>query len=219
MSEIAAVVFDMDGVIIDSEAVWDEVRREYAARHGGRWTATATRDMQGMSAPEWSAFMAGTLGVRQQPSAIDAGVVAAMQERYEHRIPLIPGAREAVQALASQWPLGLASSSNRPIIDAVLESGGLSQYFRVTVSSEEVAAGKPSPDVYLATCEALGVEPRSCAAVEDSTNGLLAAHRARMQVIAIPNPDYPPDETVIVETAAVVLGSISQLNADVVHTL
>ena len=219
MGDILAVVFDMDGVIIDSEQVWDRVRREYAAEHGGTWTDTATRDMQGMSAPEWSAFMAETLRVNGTPEQIDAGVVAGMQQHYAQGIPLLPGAREAVSSLAEHWPLGLASSSNRPLIDTVLATAGLAQYFTATISSEEVDAGKPEPDVYLAACQALTVPPHHAAAVEDSTGGLLSAHRAGLKVIAVPNPHYPPDGTVLIETAQVVLDSVSELDPAVVRAL
>ena len=158
MSEaIAAVVFDLDGVLVDSESVWDAARREVVARNGGRWQADATRAMMGMSSPEWSRYLHDQLGVPLEPEQIDELVVAALLDQYRRRLPLLPGAVAAVKRLADRWPLGLASSSNRPVIDAVLERAGINDCFTVTVSG--VVAGKPAPDVYLAATRRLGVDP------------------------------------------------------------
>lgn len=213
MSELQAVVFDLDGVIIDSEQVWDQVRRQYASERGRPWTPAATRAMQGMSSVEWSAYMANELGISEDPAAINEGVVAEMLEAYETSLPLIPGACEAVERMAAHWPLGLASSSNRPIIDTVLGVSGLVEFFEVTLSSEETGgAGKPAPDVYLEACRRLGVEPYAAAAIEDSTNGLRSAYAAGMRVVAIPNREYPPDAAALAESADVVLGTIGELS-------
>src|SRR5215469_1334266 len=185
MSEaIAAVVFDLDGVLVDSESVWDAARREVVASNGGRWQAAATRAMMGMSSPEWSRYLHDQLCVPLEPEQINELVVAALLDQYRRRLPLLPGAVVAVRRLADRWPLGLASSSNRPVIDVVLEQAGITGYFAITVSGEEVAAGKPAPDVYLAATRRLGVDPADAAAVEDSTNGLRAAAAAGMVVIA-----------------------------------
>ena len=212
---IAAVVFDLDGVLIQTEEIWDEVREELARERGARYDAEAQRAMMGMSSLEWSAFMHDELGIPEPPEQISAEVVWRMERRYRERLPLIDGAREAVERMAARWPLGLASSSNRPLIDAVLELAGLAEFFQVTVSSEEVARGKPAPDVYLEAARRLGVPPERCAAVEDSHSGIRSAKAARMRVIAVPNPSFPPGDEALSE-ADVVLGSLAQLRPEIV---
>jgi len=192
VSGVEAVVFDLDGVIVDSEHVWDEVREELARKRGGDWHEHAQADMMGMSAPEWSRYMHDVIGLAESPAEIDELVVARMLERYAEALPLIDGAVEAVLRLSETFRLALASSSNRPVIDTVLDNAGLTAAFEVTVSSEEVARGKPAPDVYLEAARRLDVRPARCAAIEDSANGLRAAHAAGMRVIAIPNRRYPP---------------------------
>jgi HAD superfamily hydrolase (TIGR01509 family) len=201
---IAAVVFDLDGVLIDSEQVWDDARRELVAERGGSWTDDATRAMMGMSSLEWSRYMHDELGVDLEPHAISAAVVEKLEQLYDQKLPLFPGAREAVRALSARWPLGLASSSNRAIIDLVLELAGLADAFTVTVSSEEVARGKPAPDVYLEAARRLDVAPDECAAVEDSTNGLRSAAAAGMIVIALPNAAFPPADDALRQASAVI---------------
>ena len=212
---IDAVVFDLDGVIVDSEHVWDEARQQLAAERGGRWHDRASRDMMGMSSREWSRYMHDVIGLEEPPDEINAEVVRRLKAVYQENLPLIPGAREAVERLAARWPLGLASSSNREVIDLVLEASGLARHFAASVSSEEVARGKPAPDVYLEAARRLGVEPEGCAAVEDSENGIRSAKAAGMRTIAIPNPRYPPDEAALAE-ADVVLESVAELEPDVV---
>jgi HAD superfamily hydrolase (TIGR01509 family) len=207
---IEAVVFDLDGVLVDSEQVWDAAREALARERGGRWHAGAQRDMMGMSSPEWSRYMHDVIGLPEAPEEISAEVVRRLQEIYRVELPLIPGAAEAVRRLAARWPLGVASSSNRPLIDLVLELSGLSRLFTATVSSEEVARGKPAPDVYLEAARRLGAEPARCAAVEDSHNGILAARAAGMRVLAIPNALYPPGPEALV-AADLVLPGIAAL--------
>jgi HAD superfamily hydrolase (TIGR01509 family) len=191
---VGAVVFDLDGLLIDSEQVWDGARQELARERGGRWTETASRDMMGMSSLEWSRYMHDVIGLSDPPEEISAEVVRRLERIYRDELPLFDGAVEAVERLAARWPLGLASSSNRELIDLVLELSGLERFFRATVSSEEVRRGKPAPDVYLEAARRLGVSPERCAAIEDSENGILSAKAAGMRVLAIPNPLYPPDE-------------------------
>jgi HAD superfamily hydrolase (TIGR01509 family) len=210
---IDAMVFDLDGVILDSEQVWDEVRERLARERGGRWTERATADMMGMSSTEWSRYMHEEVGLEAPPEEINREVLRRMLERYSHDLPLIDGAAEGVQRLAGRWPLGLASSSNRELIDRVLEVSGLAPYFRATVSSEEVARGKPAPDVYLEAASRLGVEPSHCAAVEDSASGIRSAHAAGMLVVAIPNREFPPPEDVLA-VAQLVLDSIEELSPE-----
>jgi len=189
---VVAVVFDLDGVIVDSEGVWDEVRRDLATERGLPWPETATADMMGMSSTEWSEYMRHAVGVRMSAESINAEVVSRLVARYDERLPLIDGAAEAVRRMASAAPLGLASSSNREVIDAVLRDSGLGECFAATVSSEEVGAGKPAPDVYLEAARRLGAPASGCGAVEDSTNGMRSALAAGMRVVAIPNREFPP---------------------------
>jgi HAD superfamily hydrolase (TIGR01509 family) len=212
---IDAVVFDLDGILIQTEELWDEVRERLARERGGRYDAQAQRDMMGMSSPEWSRYMHERVGLPEPPEEIAAEVVGLMEARYRERLPLIPGAVEAVERLAARWPLGLASSSNRPLIDLVLELSGLDRFFRATVSSEEVDRGKPAPDVYLEACRRLGVYPTRAAAVEDSHAGIAAAKAAGMRVIAIPNPSFPPGDEALAEADAV-LGSLAELTPEAV---
>jgi HAD superfamily hydrolase (TIGR01509 family) len=213
---VEAVVFDLDGLLIDSEHVWDEARRELARERGGRWTETATQDMMGMSSLEWSRYMHDVIGVADPPDEISAQVVRRLERIYRDELPLFDGAVEAVERLAARWPLGLASSSNRELIDLVLELSGMARFFRATVSSEEVARGKPTPDVYVEAARRLGVTPDRCAAIEDSENGILAAKAAGMRVLAIPNPLYPPSDEALA-AASVVLDSLHDLTAEAVE--
>lgn len=213
---VEAVVFDMDGVLLDSERVWDEVREGLARERGGRWHDGAQRAMMGMSSVEWSRYMHDELGLDEAPAEIDAEVVGRMQARYRASLPAVPGAAEAVARIAAAFPLGLASSSNRPLIDLALELLGVSELFQATVSSEEVARGKPAPDVYLEAARQLGVDPSRVAAVEDSHNGILSARSAGMRVIALPNVEFPPDDEAI-EAADAVLGSLAELTPEVVR--
>ncbi len=189
---LQAVVFDLDGVIVDSEGVWDRARREVVAQAGGRWQEHATERMMGMSAPEWSRYLRDELSVALPAQEINDRVIARLLAAYKQELPLLPGARDAVRRLAGVWRLGLASSANRRVIDAVLAASGLAACFAATVSAEEVAHGKPAPDVYLAAAERLGVEPAHAVAVEDSSNGLRAAAAAGMAVIAVPSRSHPP---------------------------
>jgi len=207
---IDAVVFDLDGVILETEALWNEVREELTRERGGRWSESSQADMMGMSSTEWSRYMNEVLGVPDPPEQINREVVRRMAERYAEKLPLIDGAVDAVKRLAARWPLGLASSSNRELIDRALVLSGLAPYFRVTVSSEEVERGKPAPDVYLEAARRLGVESARCAAIEDSSSGIRSAHAAEMLVVAIPNPDFPPQREVLA-LAAVILDSIEDL--------
>jgi len=210
---ITAVVFDLDGVIVDSEQVWDEVREAYVRETGGTYTDRSARDMMGMSSPEWSRYMAEALRVPGTPEEINAAIVERMLARYGEAPPLLPGAVEAVQRIGAWVPLAIASSSNRELIDAVLRVSGLASDFGVTVSSEEVPRGKPAPDVYLEAARRLGVDPARCGAVEDSHNGIRSAKAAGMRVVAVPNPHYPPDDEAL-GLADVVVASIEELQVD-----
>ena len=213
---IRAVVFDLDGVLLQSEEVWDSVRERYVRDRGGRYDEAVQRAMMGMSAPEWSAYLHDQAGVRDDPETINRDVVERMLEAYRHHLPLLPGAVEAVRRAAAVFPLALASSSNREVFEEVLALAGIADCFRATVSAEEVERGKPAPDVYLEAARRLGVSPDRCTAVEDSHAGIRSAKTAEMRVVAIPNATYPPDDEAL-ELADVVVGSLDELTVDVLR--
>lgn len=215
---IAAVVFDLDGVLLESEQLWDRARRTVVAEHGGRWEDGATQAMQGMSSPEWAAFVRDRLAVDLPAERIVDLVVQQLLDGYEQHLPLLPGAVEAVRRVGARWPLGLASSSNRIVIDTVLRVAALTDAFAVTVSSEEVARGKPAPDVYLEAVGHLRQHPPDCVAVEDSTNGIRAGLAAGLRVVAVPNRDYPPSDDVLADADAV-LGGLAELTVEMVEGL
>jgi len=207
---IEAVVFDVDGVLIDSEPVWERVRRGFVADRGGRWPDDAQDRMMGMSTAEWSRYISEDFGVALAPGQVAERVVAAMTAEYREHLPLLPGAVEAVRALSGRWRLAVASSAPKSLIEAVLDASGLRACFAAAVSSEEVDRGKPFPDVYLEATARLGVPPERCAAVEDSSNGLRSAAAAGLTVIAVPRPEYPPSPDALGQ-ARVVLGSLTEL--------
>ncbi len=215
---IEAVVFDLDGVLLDTEEIWDEARRQIADERGGRWREDAQRAMMGMSSPEWSRYMHEEVGVPDPPEQITAEVVRRLEELYRQRLPLIPGALDAVRRLAAHRPLAIASSSNRPLIDLFLELTGTAGLFRATVSSEEVERGKPAPGVYLEAARRLEVDPTRCAAIEDSENGIRSAAAAGMKVIAIPNSVFPPGDEAL-SLAAVVVASLEELQPALLESL
>jgi HAD superfamily hydrolase (TIGR01509 family) len=207
---ILAVVFDLDGVIISSEEVWDDVRRKLVRDRGGRWRPEAHDRMMGMSTPEWTAYMRDELGLDMSPSEIAAEVSRRLAERYRARLPLLPGAVDAVRAASARWPLAVASSSPQDLIELVLELARIRDDFTVVLSSERVPRGKPAPDVYLAALERLGTPAAEAAAVEDSTAGIQAARAAGMRVVAIPNRVYPPPPEALA-LADVVLRNATEL--------
>jgi len=213
----AAVVFDLDGVLIDSEGLWDAARQELAAAAGRPWPAEASTAMLGMSTPEWSAYMTDVVGAPGPPERVAGEVIDRVAAAYRTRLPLLPGAVEAVSRLGECFPLGLASSSPRRLIDAVLDAAGIARRFRVTVSTEEVAAGKPSPLVYQEAVRRLGVAADRAAAVEDSTNGLRSAAAAGLTVVAVPNADFPP-ATEALALAAVVVGSLDEITPELLRS-
>ena len=214
---IEAVVFDLDGVLLDTEELWNEARRQITDERGGRWRDDAQRTMMGMSSPEWSRYMHDVLVVPDPPEEISVEVVKRLEALYRERLPLVPGALEAVRRIGERWPLAIASSSNRPLIDLFLELTDTGDLFGATVSSEEVARGKPAPDVYLEAARRLGVSPATCAAIEDSENGIRSAAAAGMRVIAIPNQVFPPSHEAL--SLAHVLGSLDELTPEVVEEL
>jgi HAD superfamily hydrolase (TIGR01509 family) len=215
---IEAVVFDLDGVLIDSEPVWERVRRELVAERGGHWAPDAQRKLMGMSTPEWARYLSEDLGVGLPADQVAALVTDRMAASYREHLPLLPGAVAAVRRLAARWPLGLASSAPAGLVDTVLQSSGLRPCFLVTMSTEQVARGKPAPDIYLAVAARLGYSPPDCAAIEDSSNGLRSAAAAGLHVIAVPRPQYPPDPDALA-SASLVLSSLTELTAVAVAAL
>ncbi|MEU8813293.1 HAD family phosphatase [Actinoplanes sp. NPDC048796] len=215
---ISAVIFDLDGVIIDTEEVWEDVRRSYVASYGKSFLPDSQDRMMGMSTGEWSAHLAEEVGVPRTPAQVADDVLGQMALRYKSDLPLIPGAVETVRRLGERFTLGLASSSARVLIDQVLATAGLTDAFKVTFSTEEVPRGKPAPDVYLAAASALGCAPGDCAAIEDSSNGLRSAAAAGMAVIAVPHGVYPPAADALAG-AALVIDRLSDLTAEAVAAL
>jgi HAD superfamily hydrolase (TIGR01509 family) len=215
---IRAVVFDLDGVLIDSEPVWEQVRRGLVAERGGHWAADAQRRLMGMSTPEWARYLSEDLGVGLPPEQVAELVIDRMAARYTEHVPLMAGAIEAVHRMGARWPLGVASSSPPRLIQTVLQSAGLQSCFTVVMSTEQVAHGKPAPDIYLAVTAGLGCPPPDCAAVEDSSNGLRSAGAAGLRVIAVPQPRYPPDPDALAQ-ASLVLPGLAGLTTDAVAAL
>jgi HAD superfamily hydrolase (TIGR01509 family) len=212
---IEAVVFDLDGVLVDSEPVWEQVRRQVVAEHSGRWAPDAQQRLMGMSTAEWASYLSTDLGVGLPPETVATLVIERMRARYAGHVPLLPGAVDAVRRLAARWPLGLASSSPPVLIDTVLEHANMQMYFAAALSTEQVAKGKPAPDIYLAVADRLGCRPDRCVAVEDSTNGVRSAAAARFQVIAAPRPEYPVEPDALKQAALV----ITRLDALTVQTV
>jgi len=215
---IEAVVFDLDGVLVDSEPVWEQVRRKVVAEHGGQWAADAQQRLMGMSTAEWASYLSQDLHVSLPPEQVAALVIAQMRASYRKSVPLMPGAVQAVRRLTAHWPLGMATSSPPALIDDVLDGADLHGCFAITLSTEAVARGKPAPDIYLAVADRLGHAPQRCAAVEDSTNGLLSAAAAGLYVIAVPHPRYPPDAAAL-RAASIVLTDLHELTPDVITRL
>lgn len=215
---IEAIAFDLDGTLIESERVWEGARRGVTEAAGGRWRDDAQPSMMGLSTPEWIAYMQRELGVQLDAAQILDDVRERIATSYGERLPLIDGAAEAVRSLGARWPLAVASSSPRSLIELVLRLGGLADAFGVVISAEEVERGKPSPDVYLRACELLGSEPGRTAAIEDSGAGVRSAVAAEMPVVMIPGTEFPPEPDVL-ELADLVLESIRELSPAAVEGL
>ncbi|WP_040162131.1 HAD family hydrolase [Nigerium massiliense] len=215
----AAVVFDLDGTLIDSEQTWDEVRRGLAAEDGVPWPDEATTAMMGMSTQEWSTYLSETVGLTSDPDQSARRVIDALLDRYRHgRIEVLPGAADAVRRLAAEFPLGVASSSARVLIEAGLDAIGVRDAVSVVVSTEEVANGKPEPDGYLEACRQLGVDPAASVAVEDSGNGAKSALAAGMKTVVIPPAFHPPSDDILQRCDAV-LDGLADLTPDLVRSL
>jgi HAD superfamily hydrolase (TIGR01509 family) len=212
---VDAVIFDLDGVIVDSEPVWEEVRRAYVTDHGGTWQPDSQKRLMGMSTREWARYLSGELGVARPAEQVAADVIDQMVARYDKHLPLIPGADEVVHKLAERWTLGLASSSPQRLIDATLAAADLTEAFSAALSSEAVPNGKPAPDIYLAVAKRLSAEPGQVVAIEDSSNGVRAAHNAGMKVVAVPHERYPLDRDAAARPVRT-LPHVTDLTVDVI---
>jgi HAD superfamily hydrolase (TIGR01509 family) len=215
---IEAVVFDLDGVLIDSEPVWEQVRHRLVDERGGHWLPDTQSRLMGMSTAEWARYLSEDLGVGLTPTEVAETVTRRMADSYTRALPLLADATDALGRLGERWPLGLASSSPRSLIDTVLAGAGWTGLFDVTLSTEEVERGKPAPDVYLAVTQRLEVPTHSAVAVEDSTNGLRSAAAAGLRVIAVPRPGYPPSDPALAG-ADLILSSLTELNVTAVESL
>lgn len=214
-----AVIFDLDGTLVNTEAEWDRIRRGLAAAQGLPWPDSATTDQMGMATQQWSAYMVERVGVAGTPEEVADQVIDEMVALYRRGLDVLPGAIEVVHRMAARGPIGLASSSPRILIDTALEVMGVSRLFGATCSTAEVGGrGKPDPAAFLTVAADLGVAPGNCVVVEDSTNGVLAGHRAGMKVIAIPQPFHPPAPHAL-DLADAVLDRLDELTDDLLDRL
>jgi HAD superfamily hydrolase (TIGR01509 family) len=212
MTHAAAVIFDLDGVLVDSEIWWDEIRIDFADRHGRSWSRSDQAAVMGANSAAWARIMRERLELDLPDAEIEREIVGAVVARYEAEgAPRIPGAIEAVRRIARSLPIAIASSAHPAVIDAALVATDLAAVPRVIVSSDAVAHGKPAPDVYLEAARRLAIEPMRCLAVEDSYNGVAAAKAARMTVVLIPNSSVPPAPGTF-ELADVVLQRLADLD-------
>ncbi|MCL4294613.1 MAG: HAD family phosphatase [Anaerolineae bacterium] len=215
---IEAVIFDMDGLLVDSEPVWDRARRGMAEEVGKDWNEADHQAVMGVSTQAWAAYMINRLELSLSPQEVQDQIIVRMLALYQTGIPYFPGAVEAVKLAAQHYPTALASGSHRALIDAVAADAALRGQFRIILSADEVGAGKPAPDVYLETAKRLGVKPERCVCLEDSGNGILAGHRAGMRVIAVPDPRFPPASDKL-DLADLILPSLSGFSLELIHHL
>ncbi len=214
---IQAVIFDLDGLLVDSERYWNEARRAMAAERGIVWNAEDHRACMGVSSRTWASYMIRRLKLEVTPEEVQARIIGKMVDLYAHGIPYLPGAIRAVNLAAGHYLTGLASGSPRVLIDAVTNDAALRGRFQAVVCSDELPRGKPAPDVYLRAADLLGVEPTRCACLEDSGNGILSGRNAGMYVIAVPDARYAPPSPEILTQAHRVLASLDDFNLDVIR--
>lgn len=215
---IEAVIFDMDGLLIDSEPFWDKARSSMAAKAGKDWNKDDHKAVMGVSTSEWVGYMISRLELVMSPKAVEQKIVAEMVTLYQRQIPYLPGAAEAVALSAAKYPTGLASGSPRSLIDTVTGDKALKGKFKAILSSDQIEHGKPSPDIYLATAKMLGARPKNCVCLEDSGNGILAGKNAAMKVIAVPDSRFPPGAEKL-HAADVVLESLSEFSLEILEKL
>lgn len=206
-----AIIFDLDGLLIDSEPVWDKARADLAAGVGKEWNKEDHKAVMGVSTQEWVDYMIRRLELAQSPQEVQEEVINRVAAIYAGGIPFVPGAIRAVDLAAVYYPVALASGSHRSLIDTVIDHPTLRGKFRVVLSADEVGAGKPDPAVYLETASRLGIEPAQCVCLEDSANGILAGKRAGMRVIAVPDARFPPADKIL-DQADVVLEALTEFS-------
>jgi beta-phosphoglucomutase-like phosphatase (HAD superfamily) len=215
----SAVIFDMDGILIESEPIWDIVRRRLAAEDGLSWPDSSTPIMMGLSTQEWAEHMTNVIGFSGSWEDVAQRTIDGVAGEYASGgLPVLPGAVEAVRRMAGLAPTAIASSSPRRLIDLVVAHLNLGDLLTATVSTEEVPRGKPFPDGYLRACELLDVDPSRSVAVEDSTNGVLSAHSAGLAVVCVP-PGFHPPATETLRLCAAVLVTLDELTVDLVRSL
>ncbi len=212
-----AVIFDVDGLLVESEEYWDRARRDYVASYGAVWTDADQRNVMGLNSLEWAHYMRTHFHIGLPDEQIIADIQARVLDLYREQVPALPGAVETVRLLAPRYPLGVASSSPRTVIETVLASLGIRSVFTAVVSSDEVARGKPSPHVYLEAARQLNVDPQQVVVFEDSLNGVRAAKAAGMTVIAVPNRRFgaPGD----VAAADIILASLEDFRPELLDHL
>jgi HAD superfamily hydrolase (TIGR01509 family) len=215
---IEAVVFDLDGLLVDSEPHWNEARRQMAAERGIEWNQDDHEACMGVSTLAWAKYMIRRLNLDQWPDQVVARIVGTMQALYARQVPYLPGAIEAVDCAARFGPIGLASGSHRSLIDIVTADAPLRGKFQAVVCADEVPVGKPAPDVYLQAARELGVRAANCVCLEDSANGILAGKSAGMKVIAVPDHRLPPSQEIL-RQADLVLPSLLEFNREVILSL
>ena len=219
MSLPAAVVFDMDGILIESEPIWDIVRRRLASEDGLSWPDSSTPIMMGLSTREWAEHMTNVVGFSGSWEDVAQRTIDGVAGEYASGgLPILPGAVEAVRRMAGLAPTAIASSSPRRLIDLVVARLNLGDLLTATVSTEEVSRGKPFPDGYLRACELLDVDPSRSVAVEDSTNGIRSAHSAGLAVVCVPPGFHPPAEATL-RLCSAVLETLDDLTVDLVRSL
>jgi HAD superfamily hydrolase (TIGR01509 family) len=194
---VEAVIFDMDGVLVDSEVYWKLSREEFARDLGKVWTDADQRLAMGRNTVEWAEVMQERLEIDMPIDDIIADMLQRVIDHYERSLPTRPGAVDAVHLAAGHYRVGLASGSPTEIIRRVMELTGLDSVFEVMVYGDDIPNGKPAPDIYLETLRLMGVPAQKAAGIEDSANGVRALKAAGMYAIAAPSPDFPlPDEIV-----------------------
>ena len=209
-----AVLFDLDGVLVDGMIWWREVRSQFAAAHGRHWSESDEAAMHGANTHEWSAEIRERLGLDMSEDDIEKAVVGGLLERYATKgAPAIGGAAETLRRLSGRYRLGVASSSPIPVIEAALAGLHVRELIDAVTSSDEAGAGKPEPDVFLLAARRLGVDPAECLVVEDSLNGILGARAAGMRVVLIPDASVPPAPGAR-EAATYFLRSLCDLDPD-----
>ena len=188
---IEAVIFDMDGVLVDSEVYWDKSRVEFARDRGKTWTDDYQRLAMGRSTVGWATVMREKLQLDESIDDIIAEMKGRVIARYERRMPTRPDAIESVHRMKQHFRVGLASGSPTEIIKSVLRITGLDQVFEVMIYGDDIPRGKPAPDIYLEAMAQLGVLPHVTVGIEDSANGLRSLKAAGMAAVAAPSPDFP----------------------------